>query len=458
MAGYKSLEKRRRKLVLAAVVGVSVLTIFLAVTLLQRTPPRRIVLATGQSGGVFDTFGGEYQKRLGHLGLQVEIVQTNGSVDNLHRLLQQKVDLAFVQGGTYPLVDDEEQNLRGLAAVYYEPLWIFYRSEKPLAHLGDFKGKIISVGPKHSGTEALALAMLKVHGVNEDNGHFLNKHLVEAHKALQEGTIDVLLAVSSYKDKTIQEMLRAKDLHMWNFRREAAYCRTFPYLTPVKLSEGILDLGLNIPSEDRTLLAPSALLISRADLDPKVVEQILKVAQAIHSPGSLIDPPLKFPSLDSLDVPVHEAAETYLKSGESLLSRLLPYWGVRLLYQARVLLLPVLLLWLPFLKVLPMIYNYRVTNLLKKHYVALREVEDALALANDPERLRSHLKTLENLVYDMESLSRKIPGHLQRDVYHWRLHVAMVKNEALDRLKRLEAKLEMLGSPSFMENLSVVKP
>jgi hypothetical protein len=37
----------------------------------------------------------------------------------------------------------------------------------------------------------------------------------------------------------------------------------------------------------------------------------------------------------------------------------------------------------------------------------------------------------------MESFSRKIPAHLQGEVYQWRLHVSLVRSEALDRLRRM---------------------
>jgi TRAP-type uncharacterized transport system substrate-binding protein len=69
-------------------------------------PPRRIVLATGQPGGAYDAFGHEYQRRLAREGLRVELRPTAGSVENLDRLLRGQVDVAFVQGGTYPLVSD----------------------------------------------------------------------------------------------------------------------------------------------------------------------------------------------------------------------------------------------------------------------------------------------------------------------------------------------------------------
>ncbi len=90
-------------------------------------PPRRIVLAAGQPDGAYDAFGREYQRRLAREGLRVELQPTAGSLENLERLLRGQADVAFVQGGTYPLVADPGGTLRGMAAVYREPLWIFYR-------------------------------------------------------------------------------------------------------------------------------------------------------------------------------------------------------------------------------------------------------------------------------------------------------------------------------------------
>src|SRR5260370_30051394 len=99
------------------------------------------------------------------------------------------------------------------------------------------------------------------------------------------------------------------------------------------------------------------------------------VARAEHSSGNLLDEPGKFPTLEGVELPpAHVAAEKFIKSGESFLSRLLPYWGVRLVSEAKLLVLPLLTL-LPFWKFLPMLYAFRINRILKRHYTALREVE-----------------------------------------------------------------------------------
>jgi uncharacterized protein len=413
----------------------------LGMLMMGPSPPRRIKMATGQPTGAYARYGQEYQERLKKLGLGVDLVNTNGSIDNLQRLIKGEVDIAFVQGGTYKVVKDQDpdRKLRGMVAVYLEPLWIFYRDKEAAQRLSDFQGKSISIGPTGSGTEAVGKELLEKHGIDEKNSKIVNLTNADARKRLEAGTLDVAMFVSSYESRDIQDLLKSKhDVKLMNFHRyDTAHSRQFPYLQPVKVAEGLIDIKENIPREEVTLLAPAAMLVCRADLHPNVVEQVLKTAKAIHSPGNLMDAPNRFPTLEGVDLAIHESAETYMKSGESALSRLLPYWGVRLILQGRILILPLLAVWLPFLKILPMVYNYRVNVLLKKHYKVLRDVESAIAQATNSVDLRDRIDVLDHLRSAMESLSRKVPAQMQRDIYNWRLHISLVHNEAVARLERM---------------------
>jgi TRAP transporter TAXI family solute receptor len=443
------LRKSNSKLYLwATVILLTVLTVLLSLWFMSPPPPKSIRFASGLSTGAYHAFATEYRNRLSPMGLQVEVLDTKGSIDNFERLIRGEAEVAFAQGGTYSLVAEKDTKgvLRGLAAVYLEPLWVFYRAERPVNELADFKGKTISVGPAGSGSEVVSKLLLEQDGINAGNATLKNLSTAEARQQLQDGKLDVAMFVSSYKDPTITELQKQPQIHLLSFRRDVAYARQFPYLTPVKLAEGVLDLQYNIPSEDKMLLAPAALLVCREDLHPQVVDQILKAAKAIHQTHSLIDPPLKYPSLDGVDLPVHEAAETYMKSGEPFLSQVLPYWLVRLILRMKILILPLLAVWVPFLKVLPMIYAWRVNRILHHHYAVLREVETNIAHAERPEQLRGWLQELDAMRTQMEGLSRKIPARLQRDVYDWRLHVALVRSEVVERLRKLEAPAETVVS------------
>ena len=58
--------------------------------------------------------------------------------------------------------------------------------------------------------------------------------------------------------------------------------------------------------------------------------------------------------------------------------------------------------------------------------------------ADETPELRSARAELEALRGEVQRVSRKLPLQQQQDVYHWRLHVQLILNEALERLGRME--------------------
>ena len=440
-------RRRIARLLNAAVSGrrrwitAGVLTLVLIVATLVLTdpsPPGRIVLATGQANGVYDTLGAEYRARLGRLGLRVDLVRTNGSVDNLRRLLAREVDIAFVQGGLAGATDDPAGRLRGLAALYREPLWIFSRGAPLSDSFVELPGRRISIGPAASGTEALARAVLRGHGIEPTAGMIRNLTNAEAERALGAGEVDVVFLVTSYQDPVVSRLIRSNGVHLLGFRRDVAHARAIAGLRPVRLAEGTLDLRENVPSTDVTLLAPAALLVARGDLHGRVVEQLLNVAKSVHTQGNLIDPPNAFPSMEGVDFPVHDAAASWFAHGESYLASLLPYRAVRWVLILRILVLPVLIVWFPLFRVLPEIQTMRINRRVGRLYTRLAEAERTAARARSVEDLRACLAAVEEMCGAMESLRRQLSGVHQRDLYDWRSHVFEVRDDIVRRLRRLE--------------------
>ena len=435
--------RRRRVWIIAAILVAA--TALVGAFVGGPSPPRRITLATGQRGGAYDTFGGLYAARLGRAGLRTDVVQSSGSVDNLQRLLRGEVDVAFAQSGTSSLVADPESRLRGIAALYLEPLWVFYRDGLAVRSLSDLAGRRISIGLPASGTEAVATMLLREHGIDPAQPTIVRLANPAAEEQLERGALQAAFFVTSYRDMLVTDLLARPNIRLLSFHRETAYTRKFPALTPVKIPEGLLDLRRNLPVTDTTLLAPAALLACRADLHPRVVEQILKVAQAIHSSGSLIDPPLRFPSRDGVDLPLHEAAEIYLTQGESFVSRTLPYGLLRWTPLLRVLIVS-LILWIPVVRFLPEVLGWRINRRFSRLYSGLRHAERHLEAAHDADELRARLADLDRLALEARPLCNKLPAGRQHDVYNWRVHVAFVRSQAVARLAALENEASQRGT------------
>ena len=62
-------------------------------------------------------------------------------------------------------------DFHALGSLYREPLWVFYRGDKPLERLSQLAGKRIGVGPAGSGTHAIAMQLLAANGLIESRAN-----------------------------------------------------------------------------------------------------------------------------------------------------------------------------------------------------------------------------------------------------------------------------------------------
>ena len=109
---------------------LALLLLLLAYVLLDPTPPKRVVLATGAPQGAYSEFGKRYATALAKHGITVELRGTQGAAENLALLRDPAsgVDLAFVQGGADVErrgEDEVDASLRSLGSMFYEPVWLF---------------------------------------------------------------------------------------------------------------------------------------------------------------------------------------------------------------------------------------------------------------------------------------------------------------------------------------------
>jgi TRAP-type uncharacterized transport system substrate-binding protein len=92
-------------------------------------PPKRIVLATGEEGGAYRFYGEQLAAHLAREGIQTELLETAGSVENLALLDDPEgVDIGFVQGGIAEFLPTE--NVMAIGSLYLEPLWLFVRARR----------------------------------------------------------------------------------------------------------------------------------------------------------------------------------------------------------------------------------------------------------------------------------------------------------------------------------------
>ena len=388
-------------------------------------PPKVVRIATGANNGAYYTFAQEYARLLASDGITLEVVPTAGSVENLELLKSGEVSLALIQGGS--ATRDDKERLQSLGSLFLEPVWIFVRRQSAVKRFLELKGNRVSVGIAGSGTHLLATQLLSAAGITETNTQLIREETTQAIDSLSKGKIDAAFFVASPEAPIIRKLFAAPAIELLNFDRAAAYGRWFPFLTPVTLSEGVIDLQQNIPDHDTPLVAASANLAARRDLNASLIPALLNAVTRVHQTGGVLEHKRQFPSVDFADLPLSEDARRYLINGPSFLFRWLPYGTAVLLDRLKILVLPLLALLLPLLKIAPPLYTWRIRSKIYKWYAAVREVESSIQeekVSGDAASLINRLSEL-----DRQVASVSVPLSYAAELYHLRLHIRFLQEK-----------------------------
>ena len=391
--------------------------------LVEPAPPERLVLASGMPGGAYHRFALEYRGLLAREGVELEVRESSGSVENLRLLREGAVDAAFVQTG---VADPASQaGLSSLASLYYEPLWIFHRGPESLERLTELSGSTVAVGPEGSGTRALALTLLRENGLDQPPTRLSDLGGSRAAEALREGAVDAAVFVASPRAPVVAELLADPGIELLNFSRIDAYLSRYRYLSSVVLPEGAIDFRRNIPGRPVTLLAPVATLVVRSGFHPALTDLMLQAAFEVHAKGGFFERPEQFPSADHLDFPLVEDARRYFERGPSFLRRYLPFWAAVFVERSALFLLPLITLLVPLFRIAVPTYRWKVRSRIYRWYRDLSAVEISVdAGTGDPTLALQELDRIEQ-----EAAKVEVPLSYTDELYNLRLHIQLVRDK-----------------------------
>ena len=410
---------------LYAIGGTLILVALVAtVVWLGPLPPKIVVMSTGAPGSDFDIYAQQYQTILRRSGVELRMLPSSGSVDNLRRLDDplSGVNVAFVQSGLTSAAGSPA--LASLGTVFYEPFWFFVRREISATRLDDLRDKKLAIGPQGSGTRVLAKQFLALNGLDESHMQLLPLTDAQACDALLHGEIDAAAMVASWDTSIVRRLLASSDVNLVGVPRADAYVAVHPYLTKLVLPMGVGNFAANRPAADVNLVAPEASLLVRRDLHPAIQYLLLDAASEIHATPGIFQRPGQFPAPEEEDLPLSKEASRYYKSGDPFLQRYLPFWAAVLAGRVLVLLIPIIGVAYPLLRVTPALYGWSMRRRIFRLYGELRSIEiefetegnrakeDMLARLNGLEERADHLR---------------VPRAFATLLYTLRLHIGMVR-------------------------------
>lgn len=392
-------------------------------------PPRSVTLLAGAEGGAYPLFGERYRQALAEQGIELRVLPTSGSIENLRRIkTDPSIDLAFVQAG---LVNEPESpDLVQLGSMFPEPVWLFHREGTPVTRLTELRGRRIAVGVPGSGTQLLALQMLAASGFDVDAGELRPHGGAEAAEQLRAGELDAAFFVASERAPAVGALLGDPALRLADLEHAGAYRARFGHLEALTLPAGTLDLVSPRPERDLRLLGTSALLVARKDLHPAIISLLMQVAHDIHGDGGLLHRRGDYPAIRDNGLPVAPQAQRFYASGPPLLQRYLPFWLAVLVDRLLVALLPALALLIPLTRIAPPLYAWRMRSRIYRWYGELKFLERELAAVAQPDQAA----LLDRLAHIEEAANAaRVPLAYANELYTLREHVSLVRQKVLAR-------------------------
>lgn len=413
----------------------TVVLLVLAYLWLDPTPPKRVTLATGPAQSAYDEFGKRYRKALAANGIEVVLLQTQGSSANLQLLRDGKADLGFVQGGSSDRATAEESGIASLGSLFVEPVWLFYREEAAkkvspsatLSALTQLQGLRLNVGTPGSGVPLLMDKLFEANNIAPASLTLSRLEQTPATVAFLAGELDALVFASAPESLMVQMLLMTPGVKLMDFAQSEAYSRRFPFLTPATLPRGVVDLARDLPPQDVRLVATTTELLARDATHPALLQLFAQAARDLHSPAGWFNRAGSFPSTEHSEYPVSREAERAIRSGPPFLQRWLPFWLANLIERMWLALGIIIAVLLPLSRIVPPLYEFRIRSRVFRWYGQLRDIED---------RLQAEPARGAELVQELDALDERVgrisvPLSYADELYALRNNIRGVRERAL---------------------------
>lgn len=386
-------------------------------------PPMHARMATGAASGGYHAFAERLREELASQGFELELVPSAGSRDNLSKLQSGEVQLALVQSGQeLTLGSEQRETLSGLGVMYREPLWLFTSRKVKFERLADLMQWRLGVGSEDSGTQAVTAALFNANRIEPAQYPATWQQVggSRAADALLAGELDAAFFVGPAENALIQRLAAEPTLRLVSLRRTPAYLARLPYLSEVRVGEGI-DMPQNTPERDIVTLGPVATLVSGESFHPSLTPLILEAARNVLKNGSLLDPAGQYPARPPLSLQTLSEAEYYYDKGLPILQRYLPFRIASLADRYIILAIPLLVLLFPLFKAIGPIYQWRIRARIYRWYKHLREIDQRLYKGNLPSDLSAEISRLENLEDELARV--EVPLSYSNELYELHMHL-----------------------------------
>ena len=413
-----------------AVLVAAGLAIASAIYLLRDLPPpERITFAAGPRDGGYWNFAEMYRLELARDGIEVTIVETAGSLENLGLLGAHEVDVGLLQGG----ISAVDLAVVALGTVFVEPVVVFARvGSEVSANPGKWSGLRIARGVEGSGTRVAADRLLNAVGVEETND-FFELDGGDSVAALLAGELDLAIFVAPLSADYLEPLFGSEQVELLRFQHAEAIALRLPSSRVFRVPSGAVSLYPVAPPAEIPMITLMARLVSVEDLHPAVVDRLVLAARKIHGNSGVFAQQGQFPMAEGANMPIDLGALKLLAEGQGAFHDWLPYWIAAQVRRVLLVLLPLLFIVIPLIRMLPTVYRWSMHRRVWRYYGVIRDTELELEREQTPEELRLLDRRLAEM--ERELVGMRLPPPFRVGAYNARLHVELVRRRIAELLE-----------------------
>ncbi|MFM7424976.1 MAG: TAXI family TRAP transporter solute-binding subunit [Elainella sp.] len=285
---------------------------FVAHILQDRNRVHELTIATGSPDGEYFAFAKALETVVERRNpdIQITVSASAGAQENLDWLDQDKAQLAIVQSDT-----PSRPTAQAVAFLFPEVFHLVARANSGIDSFDDLRGKRVALMPKGSGSYNLFWRLSEHYQLTPTDFTPLTMSPQEAYDALRQGRVEALFRVMALGNPAMSNLLRDTRASLVPIDQIESLRLSLPYLEASTIPKGTYDGGSPIPPATLPVVSVRAILISREDVDPTVVQEITRTLFDFRNELVAIHPraaSMRLPDAgENLGLPLHPGAQAF---------------------------------------------------------------------------------------------------------------------------------------------------
>lgn len=256
------------------------------------------------------------QDQAAQQNISLTIIPTTGSFQALNELNDDKLDLAFVQGGIDPV---GYPNVTQVASIAPQLIQFLVRGD--IKTIQDIRGKVVNLGEKNGGPSIVSNQILRFSGlvpeVDYVEANLSDEDLLST-KA--EKLPDVIVQVSYAPSPTVDFLVQKRGYQLLEMPFPPSLAMRMGWVSDAKILAYMYRISPAVPATDIRVVGVNLNLLANKNVDPRAVSKLLNVLYSPQVSSRFGVPISEDKILTPSGFPISDGTSMYIASKQPIIT------------------------------------------------------------------------------------------------------------------------------------------